>query len=109
MLSPFPVGRVTWATSVHSVVCSVASRPGSRLRKISTSVSTSVAAWRRCAADGSRTPPTRSPRAAISRRAAGRTESEVNVLVMTATYPPGAVRCRDLMMKWLWIERLFGL
>ena len=37
-------------------------------------------------------------------RACGDAESAVNLLVSSATYPPGEVRSSDLMMKWLWME-----
>ena len=58
---------------------------------------------------GSRTAPTRSARAAISRRAAGLAASMVYREVSTATRPPGRVRCRLLMRKWLWMECPPGL
>ena len=66
-------------------------------------MTTLVPAARWWAPLGSRTAPTRSARAAISRRAAGLRASRVKREVSSATRPPGRVRCRDLMMKWLWM------
>ncbi|MFB9074420.1 hypothetical protein ACFFX0_25815 [Citricoccus parietis] len=73
--------------------------PGSRRRKISTSVFTSVPALSCMAPLGRRTAPTRSAYRANSRRAEARWASIVQVEVITATYPPGAVSRRDLAMK----------
>ncbi|AMM34788.1 hypothetical protein SA2016_4136 (plasmid) [Sinomonas atrocyanea] len=89
-------------TVSHSVLAG--SCPGSRRRKTSRSVSASVPAARRCAPVGRRTAPIRSAIAFISRRAAGFPASRVNDDDRTATSPPGRVRARDLMMKWLCIE-----
>ena len=86
-----------------------AADPGLRLRRNTTSVTTSVPAAARKVPAGSRMAPSRSARSAISRRAASLRASRVKRLVTTATNPPGRVRSRPLMMKWLWIELPAGV
>ena len=88
---------------------SAAGRSGSRRRKISRSVTTSVPAARQCARLGRRTAPIRSARSFISRRAPGFWASIVYCDVSTAISPPGRVNARDFTMKWLCIDWRVGL
>ena len=73
----------------------------SRRRSTSTSQTASVPAAAANAPRGRRTAPSRSARAAISRRAAGLRASIVHREVTTIARPPGRVRRSDLTTKWL--------
>ena len=100
--------RICWPSIVTGrVVSQDASAgvwPAWRRRSTSRSITASVPAVRRCEPVGSRTAPSRSATALISRRAAGFAASSVNRELSTATSPPGRVNASDLRMKWLWIE-----